>query len=831
MVLSIYIYILLVFFLLILVAMLTVLNNTKILATKMKTNIGNMVKTNEDFSIVLIGNENVIHIKGTTYTDLGYYAQTTGGVSVTAVVTTNLNINANGTYTYTYEVTFDGKTKSVTRNITVITKTTSFGYTGGSQTYITPADGYYLVEAWGASGGKAVGANGYGGYSSGYTYLIKNTNLIINVGGQGTITGGGSLVVAYGGYNGGGNAINQPDCCGSRYWGSGGGATDVRLDTSVNSRILVAGGGGGGYNDGPNCSLGGYGGGLIGQGGLTNNSWAPGPGGTQINGGIPISQNGVTSSTGTFGNGGSYSAPAGGGGGGYYGGSGSGHVDASGGGSSFISGYAGVNAITSASSTAATYNTLHYSGKYFISGNMAAGSNNGNGRAKITYIGETKPTRINSSLNNVRYIKDCRNGDTSNNGNYWVEIQGIVNGTNVAISKPVTGTSTITNANYITDGDISTDKYATGAGGSLQCVTVDLQKSYDLDEVAVWHYWGDGRTSYSNVTYVSADNSTWTTVISNPYPDTSQGKRASAYYIEYNYTGAAQSFTVPTNGYYNIELWGARGNSWNGVNNGGNGSYTSGKIYLNASTNIYIYVGAINSSFNGGAVGGNIGATEMGGGSTDIRLVGGAWNDATGLKSRIMVAAGGGGTGEASGAGGPGGGISGYNGIPAYSGYAATQTYGGGGYPNGSMSGSAGGFGYGGNGGLESCCAYGGAGGSGYYGGGGGAGIAGTDGAGAGGSSYISGHTGCVAITSSSSTSPRTGTSGAACSEGGTDNLCSIHYSGKYFTNTVMIDGAGYGWTNTKGSLTLMPDPSGGYYSSGYGNGRNGFARITYLEP
>ena len=59
MVLSIYVYILLVFFLLILVTMLTVLNNTKILATKMKTNVSNIIKVNEDFSIVLIGSKDV----------------------------------------------------------------------------------------------------------------------------------------------------------------------------------------------------------------------------------------------------------------------------------------------------------------------------------------------------------------------------------------------------------------------------------------------------------------------------------------------------------------------------------------------------------------------------------------------------------------------------------------------------------------------------------------------------------------------------------------------------------------------------------------------------
>lgn len=93
------------------------------------------------------------------------------------------------------------------------------------------------------------------------------------------------------------------------------------------------------------------------------------------------------------------------------------------------------------------------------------------------------------------------------------------------------------------------------------------------------------------------------------------------------------------------------------------------------------------------------------------------------------------------------------------------------------------------------------------------------------GSSYISGHTGCVAITSEDDETPK-----SECLTGTTDNSCSIHYSGKTFTNTVMIDGAGYSWTNTKGSLDLMPNPNGGYYESGLGHIGNGYARITIVS-
>ena len=44
-----------------------------------------------------------------------------------------------------------------------------------------------------------------------------------------------------------------------------------------------------------------------------------------------------------------------------------------------------------------------------------------------------------------------------------------------------------------------------------------------------------------------------------------------------------------------------------------------------------------------------------------------------------------------------------------------------------------------------------------------------------------------------------------------------------------MIDGRGYGWTNVVGALTPMPNPNGGFYTSGTGHAGNGVAIVTYL--
>ena len=67
------------------------------------------------------------------------------------------------------------------------------------------------------------------------------------------------------------------------------------------------------------------------------------------------------------------------------------------------------------------------------------------------------------------------------------------------------------------------------------------------------------------------------------------------------------------------------------------GAYTNGIINLTKGTILYVYVGGSNG-YNGG---GGQSSDRPGGGATDIRLIEGV--DFNSLKSRIMVAAGGGG--------------------------------------------------------------------------------------------------------------------------------------------------------------------------------------------
>ena len=99
-----------------------------------------------------------------------------------------------------------------------------------------------------------------------------------------------------------------------------------------------------------------------------------------------------------------------------------------------------------------------------------------------------------------------------------------------------------------------------------------------------------------------------------------------------------REYIAPEDGWYKIELWGAAGYG----TSGGKGSYVSGIIFLEKNDHLYFYVGEQGKSsgkaFNSG--------TAKSGGATDVRLISGDWNDGTSLGSRIMVAGGGGDTGN-----------------------------------------------------------------------------------------------------------------------------------------------------------------------------------------
>ena len=228
--------------------------------------------------------------------------------------------------------------------------------------------------------------------------------------------------------------------------------------------------------------------------------------------------------------------------------------------------------------------------------------------------------------------------------------------------------------------------------------------------------------------------------------------------IEFNATGTSQKLSL-YRGIYKFECWGASGGDESPIQ-GASGAYVSGVLTITKHIDFFVYVGkkgvhGTNPSFNGGGRGSNYGAS--GGGATDIRLVDN--QEIEGLKSRIIVAAGGGGANKHADKckGGCGGILEGEQGYTTSLGYDVTAPTGGtqksGGkngsptYTDASRNGSPGTFGTGGAAAANK--GWGGGGGGGYFGGGGGADATKSTSSGAGGSSYISGYQGCLAINKS----------------------------------------------------------------------------------
>ncbi|WP_084608560.1 fimbrillin family protein [Xylanibacter oryzae] len=314
----------------------------------------------------------------------------------------------------------------------------------------------------------------------------------------------------------------------------------------------------------------------------------------------------------------------------------------------------------------------------------------------------------------------------------------------------------------------------------------------------------------------------------------------------FNYTGDVQTYTIPLDGTYKIECWGSCGGG-NSTTIGGKGGYVCGNLKLTRGSILYVYVGekgdifdesvpltteTYNSTkdpsdavlftlgrtghiiFNNGGESVSVilynkqNWTYAGGGSTDIRLSNGKWNDFNSLKTRILVAAGGGGActyntnlngadaGSLLGLSGKGnGGRVGNDATGGEQNQGGLHGTGDHMYPSTPRAG----FGY-----TSYNYVTTGGGGNGYYAGGNGNHGCGTVGSGASGSSFISGYSGCNAIDKSSTSDNITHT--------GSPN----HYSGYIFTNSQMIAGN-----------ASMPAPSGG---TEIGHTGNGYARITFIS-
>ena len=335
-------------------------------------------------------------------------------------------------------------------------------------------------------------------------------------------------------------------------------------------------------------------------------------------------------------------------------------------------------------------------------------------------------------------------------------------------------------------------------------------------------------------TTVSAANAYKTFTITSPDLSDYYNKKV----WEFSYSGAGKQWKAPFDGTYKMECWGAgdSGASSGSYKGRGGGGYVAGDLNISEGRNMYVYVGqtyfSSNSTyaFNGGGYSSGSGG-PTGNGATDIRTTYNSdWKNVASLRSRIIVAGGGGAITASTTSSSSAGGLTGYNGwqsgYTAYCGRGGGQNYGGAApslYSGGISNGTKGEFGYGGRGGRSSSSGSGSGGGGGWYGASGASGASSGAFPGGGGSSFISGHPGCNGINSSGVHQGASNPSKVLFD--GTGDEQTITFTN---TSTLMIDGAGYKWTSSKGSLQQMPNPEGGYYESGGGHGGNGFARITY---
>ena len=272
-------------------------------------------------------------------------------------------------------------------------------------------------------------------------------------------------------------------------------------------------------------------------------------------------------------------------------------------------------------------------------------------------------------------------------------------------------------------------------------------------------------------------------------------------------------------GHYLFEAWGASGSTnkcqeTKDLEQRGRGGYTKGVLALDHYRTFFVYVGESGNSdgcFNAQMKPYEKASTKSGG-ATDFRLDKGEnWSIFSSLKSRIMVAGGGGATDCFT--GGDAGGLVGEDGDYREDSVIKSKAKGGNQKHGGSRGeymddryGYDGRFGIGGSGACPNnfTCDGAGAGGGGYFGGGGMAG----EGGGAGGSSYISGHPGCYSIDEDAENEEELNPQNNP-----------NHYSGLIFNETLMLNGSE--------TVPLPLDP----YNNQTGNSGDGYARITFLDP
>ena len=153
----------------------------------------------------------------------------------------------------------------------------------------------------------------------------------------------------------------------------------------------------------------------------------------------------------------------------------------------------------------------------FANGAVTVFNNDTNGSAGLgvgtdsEYIETSAGKTIAFDAMNARYARFYSNGSTVNGANHYVEIEvyGVEPQTvptmNLVPESTLTSSVTFDNLPYASNTKAdNTAEYARGTSG-LQWVQADLGASYDINEINLWHYYGDGRSYHDVVVQLSND--------------------------------------------------------------------------------------------------------------------------------------------------------------------------------------------------------------------------------------------------------------------------------------------------------------------------------------
>jgi len=157
---------------------------------------------------------------------------------------------------------------------------------------------------------------------------------------------------------------------------------------------------------------------------------------------------------------------------------------------------------------------------------------------------------------------------------------------------------------------------------------------------------GGGEAAAPNCVKAKPDPTGYTTTLACPSPTS----------FSFYFTGAPATFVVPsdcglpqaegaeppaeppTECFFRVDACGGQGASW-----GGHGGFISSTISAAPGSSLFVYVGGIGNTFNGGGSGAGTSAVPInGGGATDVRTENGGPTGAQNLASRLVVAGGGG---------------------------------------------------------------------------------------------------------------------------------------------------------------------------------------------